>query len=230
MATKQTSIFNSFIITATGIVTLGLITMYFGYYRVRIQGYQQYIAELQSRPTPEIALTYSVAEQGAPVETEPVADESTMQADQKNKPVDSGEPGSDLQPSGEKVKLYDPAAKPSLSEGTAGASPSGRKARTRPPRKPKQIPDEGDQSVQRGPAFPRTRTNPADDSQGKDVPDNEAEEPQKIPDIDDPELDDNPLIRALREASQRQAENPDAGQSEDPPQNPFEAILNIQDN
>jgi len=212
MAKKQTSIFGSFLVTCIGAITLGLLGLYFGYYEKRIQYYQTTIADLQSRPTPEISLTFTVTqEEGASptsktISEEVVAKEKTQSQTGKDKSEQKGETASDQ----------------TLNEKTASRS---RPVRTRPNGSEKSL-EQKDELVTRGPAFPRTRQTKSEYQEMEEASDIET---RRIPDIDDPEMDDNPLIRALREASRRQADNPQRDDDQ-PPSNPFEAILNIQDN
>jgi hypothetical protein len=217
MAEKQTSVFGPFTITAIGGITLGLIVMYFGYYQTRISSYEQYIVEIQSKPTPEISFTFTVKDttqpttlfnremgedQGTPGETVPAADNPAMEA--------SGQ--------------VNASRTPSIPARTAcGRSPSRRKSSTDP-----STDATGSQYQARGPAYPKTQPRSSEDDHYYDN-EEPVEPPPYIPDINDPEMDDNPLIRALREASRRQAENPqdhDYG-DESTPRNPFETILNI---
>jgi hypothetical protein len=213
MAKKQTSIFGSFLVTCIGAITLGLLGMYFGYYEKQIQFYQTAIVDLQSRPTPEISLTFTVTQEEEPSTPSEKNPEEVVNKEKVTSKTDNG-----------------------MSEQKRGVTAYGQKndekiaGRKRPVRtKPSQSDDsleQKDEPIQRGPAFPRTRHSESDFDQQVKADDVET---RRIPDIDDPEMDDNPLIRALREASRRQADNPPRDDDEPPP-NPFEAILNIQDN
>ncbi|MBN1878889.1 hypothetical protein JW823_02165 [bacterium] len=237
MASKQTSVFNSFFVTAAVTIILGLITMYFGYYRIRLQTFQSYIADLQSKPVPDIPLSFSIETTGI-TEMNPEGENSGESVNPDEiKTESSVDPISMGKTAGDGLGTNSACGAGSSRNGSSnnqnstknGNSTSGRSARVRPPRK--SAPDHPDdiEPAHRGPAFPRTQ--PAQtDEQSFDSGENNTEAQTEIPDIDDPELDDNPLIRALREASKRQAEDPDYEREENPPKNPFEAILNIQDN
>lgn len=219
MASKQTSIFGPFIVTAIGGITLGLIVMYFGYYQGRISSYERHIAEFQNKPTPEISFTYTVKE-SSPVqkliEQESSSNHETSETSgaMKSESVTESFP-KDSAHSGQRPSSAQTAASrpPQRGKRTQSSATSGM-AQT--------------QVQTRGPAFPKTQ-----DRQQADEHDDDRESyskaPPHIPDIDDPELDENPLIRAIREASRRQAQNPqDFEYDEDSPRpNPFETILNI---
>lgn len=234
MATKQTSFLRVFLATAFGTTVLGLIVMYFGYYRTRILSYETYIADMQNKPTPDAdwSVRSPENEDGAS-STSPDAAESDAAESQKPAVDGTASTGSGITVTEEKtegtenpVQLDRKApADQKPAENAPSASP---KQRNRPPRR-SSVPSGGEmEPAERGPAFPKTQ--PSDTGQTEPESPQPEEEKQDIPDINDPELDDNPLIRALREASQRQSENPDRQNEDNPPQNPFEAILNTQDN
>lgn len=217
MAAKQTSIFGPFIVTAIGGITLGLIVMYFGYYRTRITSYEQYIAEIQSKPTPEISFTFTVKDT-----TQPMKLMNKNAGENQDTPADTTSPA-DTAEMGESGRNK-PMNTPSIPARTAcGRPPRSRKASTG-----QSADGTGSQYEARGPAYPKTQPQFTEEDQYADH-EEPAEPPPYIPDINDPEMDDNPLIRALREASRRQAENPQDYEynDESTPRNPFETILNI---
>lgn len=220
MASKQTSIFGPFIVTALGGITLGLIVMYFGHYQGRISSYERYIAELQNKPTPEISFTFTVKE-------------PSLAQKLINKDLGSGpEP-----PSQASETFEDNSVAESRPEGVARSTKQSNSAGTassRPARGKKAQPNMSSDTAQarapaRGPAFPKTHQAKQQSDSYDSSEESYSKSSQQVPDIDDPELDDNPLIKAIREASRRQAQNPqDFEYDEDSPRpNPFETILNI---
>lgn len=234
MAKKQTSFLRVFLATAIGTTVLGLIVMYFGYYRTRILSYETYIADMQIKPTPDADLSAQLPEKedgGSSIS--PQAAESDV-TEAKKPAVDStAGSGSGITVTEEKTEGTENPVQldrnaPADQKPAEKSPPTPQRQRNRPPRR-SSVPSGGEmEPAERGPAFPKTQ--PSDTGQTEPESPQPEEGKQDIPDINDPELDDNPLIRALREASQRQSENPDQQNEENPPQNPFEAILNTQDN
>lgn len=228
MNRKKTSFLGPFVLTFLCVLVIGLFGMYYGYYQGRITRYEQYIAELQSKPDPEINLSFQVDDSGvsrglsmaetAGEQTESESSETAetgsgdgMETSSVEKPVKMGACGTT------QTKVAKPIARKS------GQSPVNRSME----RSTTQTGDDDDEDtgITRGPAFPSSRQRAEEEEQAA------SDRGRDIPDINDPELDDNPLIRALREASRHQDENPGYNDNaSDPPKNPFEAILNNQGN
>ncbi|HPQ41359.1 MAG TPA: hypothetical protein PLV45_13380 [bacterium] len=232
MKNKSTSVLGPFFLTFAGVLALGLLAMYYGFYQGRISRYEDYIAELQNQPEPEINLSFQVDDSGvtrgesASSETTSVAESSTGEESSETQRASAAGSGSS-----EVEKPVNPGACGSTR--TKAARPVAKKA-PRPAEKSKvntagdrsgtQVED--DEDINRGPAYPSSRTR---EDEAEEMA--ESGDRRDIPDINDPELDDNPLIRALREASRRQDEGGGADdERSDPPKNPFEAILNTQGN
>jgi hypothetical protein len=227
MASKQTSIMGPFIVTAIGAVTLGLIVLYFGFYQNRIQTYEIYIAELQSQPTPEISFTFSVSDFSAGQHDSSGNDIESLQEQLQRSGTNSGAENmdpSDVSRSGSETPSTRGSSRGLPQGRTAQMGQSARQAGAA--RRGSDSAAEDEPVVHRGPAFPGTRRQEDYQADEFDEDYDSDEEPPYIPDINDPELDDNPLIRALREASRRQAENPRDSDYEESPRNPFEEILN----
>ena len=94
--------------------------------------------------------------------------------------------------------------------------------------------EEMDDTQIRGPAFPRDKSertsmdNENFDNDGDEDQFSDDSDEEEIPSIDDPEMEDNPLIRALklaREKQQQEGGNPQHDENE-PKKNPFEFLFN----
>ncbi len=229
MASKQTSIIGPFIVTAIGTITFGLIVLYFGVYQNRIHNYELHIAELQSQPTPEINFSFKISDTAMYGDTSKT--NGTSPAEQLSQPA-GGQRHQDNSDAVDQTRSE--AERPAGTTRTEQppqrqSAQAGQTASGRPARQSRGTSTSRDEPpVHRGPAFPATRHNQDFDADYDEYDDyyEPDEEPRHIPDINDPELDDNPLIRALREASRRQAENPRDFNRDEPPRNPFEEILN----
>lgn len=233
MVNKQTSFLAPFLATFLSVSVLGLCILYFGYYQTRLEHCRGFIVEVQSKPTPEVALSFTVDDTGVNRgiqnnDSQVTPDESSG----KESKADSGKKPRSAQKVSTPLKTKTEQKRSTCgSSGTRKAKPINRKSR-RPSQSRKTRFNKTEQDsdhdneispVNRGPAFPSSRTDEDDSGFSRD----EDESDREIPDINDPEMDDNPLIRALREASKRSQENP--RDPDEKPVNPFEAILNNSD-
>ncbi|MCD4653250.1 hypothetical protein K8T06_04885 [bacterium] len=220
MSNKQTTFLGPFLITFTGAIVLGLCILYFGFYQNRIEAFKNYVAEIQTKPTPEINLSFTVDDSGV------TRGKSLPEPDVSEKSVKKTEEKSAQNSDNSSISKTGKSRKPNL------AKPVGRRSKKRSKSRKSRLEtgrtsSQEESTVTRGPAFPSSRSKPRDaEFDTHDEKDYESSENDRdIPDINDPEMDDNPLIRALREASQRQQDNPRPA-DDNKPTNPFEAILN----
>jgi len=221
MATKQTSIFVPFLFTFTGSLVIGLCILYFGYYQTRINACNDFIVELNEKPTADVNLSFTVDDSGV-TRGKQIKNPAKPVKPDKSKKQKSKAGTSHIEDNKSiNNKSAAKTRKSSKASKKKNAKPS-RKLRTRVGQTSKESDSIPSKPVKRGPAFPSSRTSSeTDDDFENNSMDNEPM------DINDPEMDDNPLIKALREASQKQQDNPRPSR-DSKPKNPFEAIFNSQ--
>ena len=231
MADNKSTFLGPFLLTFFGVTVLGLIVMYFGFYQTRIEAYESYVANYDTKTDKSTALEFTVDDSGVTrgeskspkKEVEPDKKKSVEKKPDPKKPANKtgdgkkskvGTSEADDKKSGKTKPINRKTKRPSARRKTRFNQPK--------PGQKKNSNEEADDDkpVNRGPAFPSSRGNDSDSNT-----DDQTASGNDVPDINDPEMDDNPLIRALRQASEKQKDNPRPRDNDGPPVNPFEAIL-----
>jgi hypothetical protein len=218
MSRKSSSFLFPFSLAFIVSLVVGLSVLYFGYYHPQKEHCRTVMAQI------------SELDQVAPP-SEMMIDDSGVQ---RGKSMNHGSPGKTqgmeipskaTSPQGKadrsghdsrmKASLASNKTKPNDNKGKTGSSSQSSQSDYSDDE------SEGEESF-REPAFPKTQSG---DSNMEEVSDTDSP-----PSIDDPEMEENPLLRALKMARERNEKEGDQRSSDsEPPKNPFEFLFNQND-
>lgn len=211
MPRKSSSFLYPFFISFIVGVIAGLSALYFGYYRPKLVHYETLIAQAtENAPTSKVTSEgiTSAGKSSVISATTPVSTQSA------NMETDDSQAGL-------------PTTKEKESLSSSGTRVDNRSANDSHRKKPDDRSEKNttgltikggdEETYHRGPAYPKTESTETDAM---------SDESKDIPSIDDPEMENNPLIKALKMAQERQSDASDQPVNPESKQNPFEFILN----
>ncbi len=221
----------------------GLSILYFGFYQKKISAYQSFIAEATAdkhiAPSKDFIIDESGIHRGES-QNGMMIDESGVERGTGAEPIHQKETPSETTPgknnpdtsvtpnkSADSKSPITTTPKNADQTDEIGAKSSGRRPKS--PARPKRTPR---------PPSPKQRTSQI--TPQKDIPTNPPAESEDNPEIndgqqkdpvhiDDPQMEDNPIIRALKQASENQKDLPPEDRPPQTPRNPFEFLLKDDD-
>jgi hypothetical protein len=216
-------------------LTVGLSILYFGFYRSQFNQCKTILAQVQATKPAEPAIDGKSGQAGDTAKSgdlkiqqkAPISQAGNEQLASGNKNEDSGKPKNDPKRHNPSGVSNGSAKKPGDPKFKPGAGSTRPRNNTRIPalnskttNKPPGSQSESSSKTEiREPAFPRTETSTSENTSSKKQSD--------APSMDDPESQDNPLLRALKMARERQSDaGEETSQEKEPSKNPFESLFN----